>query len=295
MRKQAVEQIVRRIVVDVIHLRCAELLRFRVGLGGINRLQLNARAGGGFGGALALFVGRLGSARNLRNADLQDGQQLLHHYPLLDDRFELVVNDIGRVNLLVNVTGDDALREFVNAAGLELQEHSYMVAGHFGLDLALAHLELVAKLVGLFVVNRRGKMAAQLVAALAAHGLHVDFPVRIAVDELKRRLENVGVEAACKSLVAADDHHQHPLLFADSKERMTQVAGLRIESIDAPRQRLQNAGDHLGVGTRGKRPLLRSAQLGRRDHLHGLGDLPRVFDATDAAPKIEYVCHNVSS
>jgi hypothetical protein len=61
------------LLVDVIHLRGAELLRFLVGLGGIGRLQLNARAGGGLGGALALFFGRLGGAGNLRNADLQMG------------------------------------------------------------------------------------------------------------------------------------------------------------------------------------------------------------------------------
>jgi len=41
----------------------------------------------------------------------------------------------------------------------------------------------------------------------------------------------------------------------------------------------------------GESTLLRAAQLGRRDHLHGLGDLPRVFHAADATPEIEYVSH----
>ena len=76
-----------------------------------------------------------------------------------------------------------------------------------------------------------------------------------------------------------------------AKQRMAQVAGLRIDDLDAPRQRLQHAGDHLRVGPRRHRALLRAAQPGRRDHLHGLGDLARVLYAADAPSKIEYVRH----
>ena len=47
----------------------------------------------------------------------------------------------------------------------------------------------------------------------------------------------------------------------------------------------------VGAGEHGA--LLRATQLGRRDHLHGLGDLPRVLDTADATPKIEYVCHGL--
>jgi hypothetical protein len=57
-----------------------------------------------------------------------------------------------------------------------------------------------------------------------------------------------------------------------------------VEDIDAADQRFQHAGDHPGVGPGRERPLLRAAELGRRDHLHGLGDLPRVFHAADATP-----------
>ncbi len=61
--------------------------------------------------------------------------------------------------------------------------------------------------------------------------------------------------------------------------------------IDAADERLQDADNHARIGPRGQRPLLGAAQLGRRNHLHGLGDLPRVFHAADAPPEIEYVCH----
>jgi len=72
---------------------------------------------------------------------------------------------------------------------------------------------------------------------------------------------------------------------------MLEVAGRFVEDIDAAGQRFKHAGDHFGVGPGLKRPLLRAAQLGRRDHLHGLGDLARVFHAADATPKVEYICH----
>jgi hypothetical protein len=76
---------------------------------------------------------------------------------------------------------------------------------------------------------------------------------------------------------------------------VAQVAGLLVVEIDAAAERLEHAGDHARVGPRRQGALLRAAQLGRRDHLHGLGDLPRVFHAADAAPEIEYVCHFSSS
>ena len=69
-----------------------------------------------------------------------------------------------------------------------------------------------------------------------------------------------------------------------AKSGMAQVAGLGLVDVDAARERLEHAGDHLGVGARGHGPLLRAAQLGGRDHLHGLGDLPHVFHAANAAP-----------
>jgi hypothetical protein len=65
---------------------------------------------------------------------------------------------------------------------------------------------------------------------------------------------------------------------------MTQVAGLGIDDLNAPDERLQNAGDHLRIGPRGHCASLRAAQTGSRDHLHGLGDLPRALHAADASP-----------
>ena len=150
---------------------------------------------------------------------------------------------------------------------------------------ALADLAASAPLfVGLLGVDGGGIAAAQLVAALAADGLDVDLLVGVAGDELVGGLEDVGVEGAGKALVAADDDQQNALFGPRDKERVAEVAGFLVEEIDAADERLQDAGNHLRVGPRGQGALLRAAQLGRRDHLHGLGDLPRVFHAADATP-----------
>jgi hypothetical protein len=56
-------------------------------------------------------------------------------------------------------------------------------------------------------------------------------------------------------------------------------------------KRIEHSGNHAGVRPGGHGALLGAAQLGRRDHLHGLGDLARVFHASDAASEIEYIRH----
>src|SRR6185369_2345700 len=103
-------------------------------------------------------------------------------------------------------------------------------------------------------------------------------------DELIGDLENVGVESAGKSFVAAYDNQQHALLRPYDKQRVAQVARSLVEDVDAARQRLEDVGDHLCVWPGRERSLLRTTQLGRRDHLHGPGDLARVLHAADAPP-----------
>ena len=212
-------------------------------------------------------------------------QQLFDDQALRDDRLELVVDDVGGVDFFVDVAGDDALRQLDDAAVLELEQHAGMVAGDFDGRLSAFLAAGCACSSVCSVIVGGGIAAAHQVAALAADGFDVDFLVGVAgIDELEGGLEDVGVECAGKALVAADDDEQHALFGAGDEERVAQVAGLGIVDIDAARERLEHAGDHFGVRPRGQRPLLRAAQLGRRDHLHGLGDLPRVFHAADAAP-----------
>ena len=133
-------------------------------------------------------------------------------------------------------------------------------------------------------VDGDGIAAAHLVAAFAADGFDVNFFVGVSADELVRGLEDVRVECAGEALVAADNDQQHTLLGPGDEERMAQIAGLGIEDLDASDKRLEHAGDHLGVGPGRHGAFLRAAQLGRSHHLHGLGDLARVFYAANAPP-----------
>src|ERR1700687_4764177 len=69
------------------------------------------------------------------------------------------------------------------------------------------------------------------------------------------------------------------------------LAGLLVDDVGALAQRTQHVGQHLRIGTGGQSAFLGAAELGSRDHLHGLGDLPRALHAADTAPDIENVSH----
>jgi hypothetical protein len=113
-----------------------------------------------------------------------------------------------------------------------------------------------------------------------------------ALDSRNRgRLRNVRVERARQPFVARDDDQQNVFLFALRQQRMLRLTRLRIVNFRPRHQRLQHIGQHLRIRTRRQGPFLRPAQLRRRDHLHGLGDLPRVDHAANAPPNVENVRH----
>src|SRR5690242_16493592 len=76
---------------------------------------------------------------------------------------------------------------------------------------------------------------------------------------------------------------------------MLRLARLRIVDLGPRDQGFQDIGQHLRIRTRGQGALLRAAQFGRGDHLHGLGDLPRVDHAADTPADVENVCQAVLS
>src|SRR5580692_10756434 len=115
---------------------------------------------------------------------------------------------------------------------------------------------LLAVLVGLLGVCSNGIATAHLVAALAAYGLDVDFLVGIAVDELVGDLENVRIECAGETLVAADNDHQNSLFRPGNEEGVTDVARSVVVKVDAAAQRIENARNHARIRPRGERPLL---------------------------------------
>ncbi len=157
-------------------------------------------------------------------------------------------------------------------------------------DDLVVRREIVVVVLFLLLVDSGGVALAEGVARLAADGFDINVLASGAalVDEVLSGLDDVRVEGAGEALVACDDDDQDVLLFALDEERMHDIAGVA----HAADERFQHVRDHLGVGPGEHGSLLRAAQLGRRDHLHGLGDLPRVLDTADASPKIEYVCHS---
>src|ERR1035438_2477502 len=83
-----------------------------------------------------------------------------------------------------------------------------------------------------------------------------------------------------------------PLLRLVLKERgRWRVWGLRWVASDGGGDVAQDLAQHRAVGTGADGAILRAAQFRRRDHLHGLGDLLRVFDRADAPPDIDQTRH----
>ena len=75
LRKQAGEEFLGGLLVDVVDVGGAELFGFFVGLGGVGGLNLDARGERGFGGALLFFSGGLDGAGNLRVPKIDERQQ----------------------------------------------------------------------------------------------------------------------------------------------------------------------------------------------------------------------------
>ncbi len=120
--KQAVEEFLGRLLVDVVDLAVPNFFASSSASVVSAGSSGDACAESCFAGALALFRRRLGGVRDLRDADLHDGQQPLNHQSLRNDRLEFVVDDVGGVDLLVNVAGDDVLRKIEDAPGFELEQ-----------------------------------------------------------------------------------------------------------------------------------------------------------------------------
>ena len=156
-------------------------------------------------------------------ADGADGQDLLDHQALRDDRLELVEDHVDGVDFTIGVAVDDVFGDGLDVAELRHLENAQVLAGD-------AHRR-GAQLIG----SLRGIAAAEVVAALAAHALHVDVDAGLGIDEALRGLEQVGVEAAGQAAVAGDDDEDDVALLARLQQRMLGRAGLRIDDVGALR------------------------------------------------------------
>ena len=155
----------------------------------------------------------------------------------------------------------------VDLAGHEPGLHE---VGHLA-RLVVARLAAEVVVLGDHVVTT----LAEILACLAAYcdHLHDNTGGDVGVDGLMGRAHHVHVVGAAQSLVRGAHHVQTRGDLAGLEQRVIRRPGSR--------QTLQQGLQLGGVGTRGHQPVLRAAQLGRRDHLHGLGDLLRRLDGTD--------------
>src|SRR6266571_1819878 len=178
------------------------------------------------------------------------GQQALHRHPLLDHALELVVGQEDLVELALDEVVDDAPGDPLGVGVAQGLEDAHLLAAH----PECAPPEVVAPL------------AAQ-------EGQAQVLPPTVA-QEARRGADDVGVEAPAEPLVRGD-HEEHDALVSPVQE---EGMGAGIRAGGQVPQHLQ----HLpGVGPGGEHGLLGAAQLGRGEHLHGVGDLLRALDAAD--------------
>src|SRR5450759_547428 len=131
---------------------------------------------------------------------------------------------------------------------------------------------------------------AEEIAPLAADQHELDCHARAFRLEALRALDQVGIEGARQALVAGDQDEQDALLGAPREQR---VFLLMVVAGDGRRQVAEYLAQERAVGPCPDGAILRTAQFRRRDHLHGLGDLLRIFDRADAPPDIDQTRHEL--
>ena len=109
--------------------------------------------------------------------------------------------------------------------------------------------------------------------------------------ELGGGFDEIGVEGTGQTFIRGEQDELDALLFATGQQW---AGGCVFIAGGTVRQISHHLLEHGGIGAGGDDTVLRATQLGSRDHLHGLGDLLRVFDGADAPPDV-YETWHVSS
>src|SRR5271166_5714000 len=231
------------------------------------------------------------SAENLHReiARQEAGQDLI--------LFRLIFVGCGRAAIAGTLL-DDQRNELLR--GRHLGDHRLEARIEQGADVELAGIETCKHFLGDVVRMVEGELAhaaqiemlddllleqaAELLIALAADAEELDvFALGHQRQRaLARKAHDRGVEGARQAALAGANEQQVNLVLAGARQERRRARRTRRGAGDVGDHRL-----HLvGIGTRSFRDGLRAAQLGRRDHLHGLGDFLRRLGGGDTHPHV---------
>src|SRR5882762_2430196 len=189
----------------------------------------------------------------------RDRQELFNYDALLHHRLELVVNNKHFVDLFVfGESLDHVPRYFERLRKLHppLAGESYIFA------------------------RERCAAAAEEVAAFAAHGENFNLFSGIGSDKCLRRLDQIRIEGTTESFVSRDQDEEIAPITTRIEQRMMKVF---IGAIGKSGQHFRHL---VREGTGSDNAILRTLELCRGDHLHGLGDLLRVLDRLDTPANV---------
>ena len=204
-------------------------------------------------------VARFGLFRKLNGQQALDGERLGH------DAFEFVVEEIDGVDFAFGVA--------VNCG-----------AGDGGGVFVFNLVEQVDVLGG-----DGGTTAAEGIAAFAAGCDEFHLGGALVGKELGGGFDEIGVEGTGQTFIGGEQDELDAFLFAAGQERASRcvfIAGGTVCQV------CHHPLEHGGIGAGGNDAILRAAQFGGRDHLHGLGDLLGVFDGADAPPDVYKTRHS---
>src|SRR5215472_17626578 len=213
-------------------------------------------------------------------ADFFHWQNTVHYQPLRNYRFEFVIGQTDSVRCRMHVTGDHQICNFAGTGKCHAIEQPAIFSHDLNPSLTLTSF------------SSDGIAATEIIAGLLAYSNNVNVFALLRVHKVHGSPKDVGVKCTRQTLLARNNNDGDVIFRTAYQHWVTQLAGLWIVSLSARDQRFEHVREHLRIGSCSNCSLLRAAQLGRRDHLHGLGDLPRVSHAADAPPNIKKVCHD---
>ena len=203
LRQQRAEQVLGRLLVNVIHLRGTELRSgFALAFGGV---QSHTGTQCGFLGFLLLFFRRLFGQAHCLLANLLDGQDLLDNQPLRDDRLELVEHDVHGVNFFALVTRNHVcgqgggLRKLNFAQNANVLTRDLNLSGSFTrFPLGFHRFRQIGQTLRLHLGRR--KTAPQKIAALASDRLDIDALPVFGIQEPSSGFGDIRVKAPASPL-----------------------------------------------------------------------------------------------